>query len=302
MSIKEKQSSLLSKIDIYKDDSINFEINNSLEKILDFILIPTLNLIPSKFNKLVRMSNSSAKDVIDNKTTHKALEILYHKGKNNKKSFKDMIFRRIWFNTNNSKGVRNRLKIVKNEIKKAINTFSHNGDAVNILSIASGSARAVLEAVRDSDIPEDYNVTITFLDKNPEALEYSKKLVQDLGISKKYNLKWINDTVSNFPKYFKNIKPNIIEMVGLLDYFSKEKTQKTLTTIRENLFKDGVFIGANIAPNNEMKFVTNLIGWKMDYKTSNELIDIAKSAGFDIKKTTVLYEPLKVHSVIIAKK
>ncbi len=300
----EKQFLNTQEVGIYKDPSVDFEANNLFEKILDFILIPILNSLPSSFRKFIKKSNKSAKGVIENKTTHKALEILYSNGHDpkRKKSLKETMFQKIWFNTNNSKGVRNRLRIVKNEIQNAIQELSSDNKDINILSIASGSARAVLEAVRDSNISEDYNVSITFLDKNPSALEYSKELVEELGISKKYNLKWVNDTVSNFPKYLKGAKPNIIEMVGLLDYFTNKKTEEVFNLIRENLDNNGIFIAANISPNNEMKFVTNLIGWEMDYKTPDDLINIAINAHFRNENILVYYEPLKVHSVIIIKK
>ncbi len=288
---------------IYSNLLIDFETNSFVKKISDFIFIPILNSLPSGFQKFVKKSNSSAKGVIDNKTTHKALEILYHKGNSNrKKSFKENFFKKIWFNTNNSKGVRNRLKIVKCEITKAIQELSDNEKDINMLSIASGSARAVLEAVRDSNISEKCKVSITFLDKNPVALEYSKGLVRELNISKRYNLNWVNDTASGFVKYFKTTKPNIVEMVGLLDYFTIEKTEQLFKLIRENLDENGIFISANIAPNSEMKFITNLIGWKMNYKTPEDMVKIATNAQFEDKNIAVYYEPLKVHSVVITRK
>ena len=66
------------------------------------------------------------------------------------------------------------------------------------------------------------SVFVTFLDKNPYALEYSKNLAKDLP--KHFNLHWVEDTASSFPKYLDN-KPdlNLVEMVGLLDYFDDEK-------------------------------------------------------------------------------
>lgn len=288
----------------YKEPMVDFEVNSFIEKTVDLILIPVLNSLPASFQKFVKKSHVSAKRVIDNKTTHKALEILYNNGESfgESRTFKERIFHKVWFSTNNSKGVRNRLKIVRNEIRKKIEKLITEKKDIKILSIASGSARAVLEAIHDSNIPKSCNVSVTFLDKNQTALEYSKELCREFEIPSNYELRWVNDTASNFKKYFDKKKPNIIEMVGLLDYFTKEKTKDIFSIIKKNIDDDGMFIAANITDNSERKFITNLIGWDMDYKSPNDLLSIALYANFKPDNIIVYYEPLKVHSVIVIKK
>jgi len=291
------------KIEIYKDSAMEFEVNSLFEAAIDLILIPILNSLPKSLRGFVKKSHKSAKGVVENKTTHKALEILYRKGasKGTNKTLKEKIFHKIWFNTNNSKGVRNRLRIVRNEIRKAAKALIEKGEAVNILSIASGSARAVLEAVKDLDVSNSQKISITFLDKSSEALEYSRELAEKLKLPKNFDINWVNDTASGFPKYFDEKKPNIVEMVGLLDYFKDEKVENIFKIIRENIASGGVFITANISYNSEMKFITNLIGWPMEYRTAEDMLDLALSAGFNKDKITAYYEPLKVHSVIVIK-
>jgi len=288
----------------YTDSEIKFETNNFFEKTIDLILIPILNSLPANFRGFVKKTHRSAEGVLDNVTSHKALEILYSNGQlgMTSKSLVEKIFHKIWFNTNNSKAVRNRLKITKKEIHKAAEYLIKNGEDLNILSIASGSARAVLEAVHTLEIPQGNKVNITFLDKNPEAIKYSKNLVKEFKLSKNFNLNWITDTASNFPKYFKDSKLNIVEMVGLLDYFSDDKVEKIFKMIQANLKNGGTFIAANIDHNNEEKFVTNLVGWSMVYRSAEKLAKLALLAGFENSKTMAYYEPLKIHSVLIIKK
>jgi len=180
-------------MDVYKDSTIKFETNNVFEAAIDWTLIPILNSLPSSLRGVVKKTHKSAEGVIDNATTHKALEILYSNGYFNGagKSLMEKIFHKIWFNTNNSKAVRNRLRIAKKEIYKAADKLIKDGEDLNILSIASGSARAVLEVINMLDVPQGQNVSVTFLDKDPAAIRYSKKLATELKIPVNFNLNWV---------------------------------------------------------------------------------------------------------------
>ena len=284
----------------YEDPShLQYEVGTWWRNATHWIFIKILSLMSfAKF--FIIKSNRAAKHVIDNATTHEALETLYQSGGSHPpKNGLQKIFHHVWFNVDNSKAVRNRLKLVQREIRSAVELLISNNKPVNILSIASGSARSIItvvEHVDDRKLP----ISISFLDKNPKAIEYSRNLSTNL--INKYRLKWFVDTASNFPKYYEFYKPNIIEMVGLLDYFDDQKAESIFRIIYENLEPGGFFITANICDNHERKFVTNVVGWKMIYRDAHELIEIAKKAGFDSKNIKVHYEPLKIHCVLIARK
>jgi len=295
------KSFLESSIIIDDDPALGYETNSFLREVFNFFFIPILNLIPAGFQKTVKRTHQSAECVIENATTHVAIEVLYNHG--NPKDSKNLlhkVFHKIWFTVNNSKAVRNRLKLVERELKKAIKYFIEQDKDINILSIASGSARAIVESACNSS-SIDKEVSITFLDKNPKANEYSKNLAKICPPH--YNLRWITDTASNFPSHYnENEKPNIVEMVGLLDYFDDEKVIKIFSIIYKNLSPGGFLISANIDDNKERKFVTNVVGWKMIYRSGKELANLAIKVGFDPEKVKIIYEPLKIHAVLIAVK
>ena len=96
--------------------------------------------------------------------------------------------------------------------------------------------------------------------------------------------------------------PNIIETVGLMDYFDDENVEKFFFHVYTHLRPGGIFITANIADNSERKFVTNLVGWEMVYRQPEEFYEIAVRAGFRKENIKILLEPLKIHFVMIAKK
>lgn len=283
-------------------EKINYETNSFLKEIFDFFFIPILNNLPPDLKSAVKKTHKSAKEVIENKTSHKALEVLYNKGERKERvNLLEKFFQKIWFSTNNAKAVRNRLKAVEKEIYYFGENIIKEKD-LKIFSIASGSARAVIESIEKLNVPENRKVFVSFLDKNPEAIKYSKEKVLNMNFNKNFIFDWYTDTASNFDKHLEKGNVDIIEMVGLLDYFDDEKIIKIFSKIKKKLNKNGVFITANIDNNKERKFVTNFIDWKMIYRNNKDLRKLAVEAGFDKNKIKIYYEPLKIHAILIAKK
>lgn len=292
------------------DPHQKYEKNSFLKKVINFFLTPILNSLPAYFNVVVRKTSKDADKVIKTATSHHAIEILYNYHPQKIKNGIERFFYYIWFNLNNPKAVRNRLKLVTREVKTAIQTFDRNNKDINILSIASGSARAIVDALLSIETVEhlnlrDNNLHVTFLDKNPHACGYSKYLIEQQHWGGKYFFRWITDTASSFPSHFaKNgwDKPDIVEMVGLLDYFIDEQVEKIFSVIYENMTQNGILITANIADNNERPFVTRVIGWKMIYRSPEQFTRLMVRAGFKPEQIRIIYEPLKIHFVAIAKK
>jgi SAM-dependent methyltransferase len=286
---------------IVNDKSLELETNNFFKRFLNIFFVPILNNLPVSFKKYIKKSSAAAAKVIENATNHDALEILYCKGNISKKKPGVMtkLFQYVWFNLDNSKAVRNRLKIVMKEMHKHLESIASRDKEINIVSLASGSSRAVVEVVQKSNYLRDTKLSITFLDKNPKAIEYSKSLCKDIH---SFELKWINDTVGNFLRSEMHGKYDIVEIVGLFDYFTDEKIEEALRGIYNILQEGGIVITANINHNKEEKFITNVISWPMVYRSAEELASLALKAGFRADFMKVFYEPLKVHSLVVAKK
>ena len=108
--IKKNKNTVIALVD---NDPLQFYETNSFAKnIINIFLVPILNILPSNFNKIIRKTNREADEVIRTVKSHHAIELLYdyhsHKIKNPIQRF----FYYIWFNLNNPKAVRNRLKLV----------------------------------------------------------------------------------------------------------------------------------------------------------------------------------------------
>lgn len=298
------EKTLKEKTKVIKHKHLKLEQNSLVRAFFNLFLIPVLNSLPIKSRGLIKKSNKAVGDIVDNATNHKALEILYHNGyKKDIKKMYEKISNAVWLNTNNSKAVRNRLKIVNHEISSRLKELvASDKEEISIVSIAAGSARAVIEAL-EANVTKDKKISITFIDKSDSALEYSKNLLSTKEFSKlpNYSFKWISDTVNGFLD--KNTeKFDIVEMVGLMDYFEDDRARIIFQKINNNLKQDGVFITANINDNSEKKFVTKAIGWPMIYRSAEHIGRLVHEAGFPHTDIEVYYEPLKIHSIIIARR
>lgn len=284
------------------DNNLHYEVNSLGRKILNLALIPVLNNIPASVRPLLRKTHDSANDIIQHATTHRALEILYgHSSAKTGGNILKKTFKAIWLSTNNSKAVRNRLKLVKRELENKISSLTKANHAIKIVSIASGSSRAIIESIDRIHFEVDPNLSVIFVDKNHDAIVYSKELAKDHKYLAKFE--WVHDTAGNFFRvHAAGRKFNIIEMVGLMDYFDDEKAINIFTQIFNSLEDDGILITANIGDNPERPFVTKAVGWEMVYRSADQFVVLLKKAGFSEDKIKAAYEPQRIHVVVIATK
>jgi len=204
-----------------------------------------------------------------------------------------------WLNIKNAQAVRNRLKLVKKELKQEIQNLSDKKLEIRLLSIAAGSAQGVIEVMADfkqKGIPTE----AIFLDLDPTALEYSKKMAQKLGVADQ--IKFVNKSVKELEEAVEDFKPNIIEMVGFLDYRPREKAINLIGKINQILDSNGVALISNIAPNIERYFLYKVMNWPMIYRSPEQLADVVVKGGFDPQKCEIVYEPLKIHGIAICRK
>ncbi len=291
------------------DTSLDYEYERGLRRLLNIFLIPLFNILPAALRPYITRDRA-ANEVADHRTSHHALEVLYHSGANisTPKDPITRIARNLWFGTNNAKAVRNRLRFVRHSIAEHIaQRIDAGAKTIAILSIASGSARAVIESVvaARAQYPT-VRFRVVLLDKKPDALAYSKRLAQEHGLPEDahVDISWREGTAETAVRSFRDAGDtfDIVEMVGLLDYFTDEKVISVSREIRTILAPHGMFITANVAPNKEQPFVTKFVDWKMIYRDHNAMGDALVAAGFPAEDIDLTYEPLKVHIIARAYK
>lgn len=285
----------------------NLEKHSVLVKIIRIFSVPILNNIPGSFLKrFMRSSSHDAEVVLENVGSARALEVMY--GRYRRSLFSRGFFQGLadyfWHHcVSQPKGVRNRLKIVETNLEKEIINILNNKKEKNIkiLTIGGGSARGIVEVLdKYSQQLNGWDISVINVDKSLKAIELGKELAREAGLYKKF--KWINDLAQNIKFLLNNSSADIIEMVGLLDYFRDEKAKEVFIQINNILKKDGLFMVGNIVMNKEKPFISRL-GWpRMYYRSASGLSKILVSSGFSDKKGKIILEPLKNHIVAIIRK
>jgi len=206
-----------------------------------------------------------------------------------------------WLNIRNAQAVRNRLKIVKKLLTQSILQayIRHGRDRkIRIMSLAAGSAQAVLEVAFELLTKEGIEVEILLIDHDPSAVAEMKERCQVLGLEKHTIIK--RGLVEKFDRHLHGFQPDIIEMCGYMDYFSQESMTTLSRRIKDHLPDDGVFLTCHVHPNHEAYFLQYVVNWWMWYKTLDEFKAILSDSGY----TNVRYETEvhKIHTVAMAKK
>jgi len=238
---------------------------------------------------------SSGRKVKDNVASWHALDIIYNRRFGETKDIRGFV-ERFWGNMLNCKAVRNRLKLAKQELRRAILQFS-NHEEVRLLSLASGSAQGVIEIMAELKVRGIF-VRAILLDIDQTALDYAMELARSHGVDDRVNT--IKASVANVSRVSRNFRPQIIEMLGLLDYIPQDKAIRLVRKICESLEAKGIFLTCNIRHNSECHFIKWVINWPMVYRTPAELAEIVCKAGFS--NFRLVYEPLKIHGLVIAQK
>lgn len=282
------------------DMSNNYERISSFGKILNFLWITIATLLPYKLSHKLLVSSKKAEVIKKYSTQYQALEEMYkHKSKYfsiNPTTQLD----NIWLNQKNPKALRNRLKLFKKIIKIEIDRRENQG-IITILSIGSGSARGIIEVINDFEKSNKYNskLNIILIDRDPQAINYSNSLAKEFGILN--SISYVTKDIVDAYDVVRKENPDIIEMVGILDYYKDDKAIQVLNQLHEMISENSVIITCNINKNLEEKFVSKIVKWRMVYRTPREFYNLLNETKFR-SNIELIYEPLMVHGIVILKK
>ena len=207
-----------------------------------------------------------------------------------------------WIKMLNAQAVRNGLRIIVSELKKAIEAAAESDDEVRILSIASGSAQSLFLAIKALE-NEGFNkkVRLLLLDLDQTALDHSVMLAERFRfpgsriISVTGSTNSVEETIN-----VNGFRPHIVEMAGFLDYRPDKKAMGLMSRIHSLLPPEGSFITCHIHPNIEQHFLRWVLCWPMVYRSKDNFLRLVEaSAGWSVRDTT---EPHGIHTVVVCTK
>jgi hypothetical protein len=209
------------------------------------------------------------------------------------KGFVDGVFTYLWQVIHNVQAVRNRKKIVVSFLKKEKPNM--------IVSLGSGSARAILDSLKY--LPN--GVEILLIDPSTDALDYSKELCEKdeyRGVALCHNFHRHKAFAQNFKKFVpKNFTGKIFfEMAGLLD---NERSFSFFKSLSSFMRSGDVFCVSNIIPNRERPFVEKIVHWpKMYYRQPTELIELLLAGGFKEEEIEIFLDATSIYSIALVRK
>lgn len=232
----------------------------------------------------------------------KALEVVYNmRPKTGIKSLGDKITL-FWNEMLNAQSVRNRLKLAKRLLRIEFEKKLDAEGQLRVLSIASGSARGVLEVFADMK-NEGFDMTKVkgiLVDLDQSAIVFSKNLALELGVSE--SMEYVNESASRIEEISAKFKPNVVEMIGFLEYRPLKRALALLKRIHRLLSTGGVLIVSQIAPNYEMYFMKVVVDWPMIYRKPFEFSQLLIESGFSPLHCRLVYEPLGLHGIAVCGK
>lgn len=241
-----------------------------------------------------------------------ALEYLYTNGEivksgkpefNEVRNIEDEGMARSWFeNFSNGQSIRERGTVTTILVAENIERMSKmKKDKINVVSIAAGSARCVVDALGMTS--KDTQSDLLLIDLDPKALEYSHNYAKHKGLGDRIDLYQGNVLRMKTIMRVLNKKMDVAEAVGIMDYFNDGASNLFLKQVYEMLPEGGSMIASNVLDNPEKEFVHSAIGWPdMFYRDIDGFSKLFTSVGFKPENCKVHLLPSKVYCVIEARK
>lgn len=236
--------------------------------------------------------SKSCRQIKEGAASWRALDIIYNFQFGCENKLSDF-----WLGIMNAQAVRNRLKLVKRELKDAIKEISKNSEQIRLLSLACGSAQAVIEVMAEL---KELDIRATLVDLDLTAIAYATRLAEKYEVKDK--IVFVVGSISNLERSANGTRPHIIEMVGFLDYRSKDKAVHLVHRISNILVPGGIFLTANMCPNPEQHFLKWVINWSIIYRKPRELAEIITEGGFPTEGCRIVCEPYGLHAVAICRR
>lgn len=156
-----------------------------------------------------------------------------------------------------------------------------------ILNVASGPARDVFDYLGFEGVPE-YHFTCLELDY--QAIGYAKDLLEP-RIGARMNESTVDFIRGNALRYSTHKRFELIWSGGLFDYFNDRLFTGCLKRLGRLLSETGEIIIGNFGDSNESQGYMELIGeWILVHRTPEDLIRLAKAAGFSEDQITISSE------------
>lgn len=206
-----------------------------------------------------------------------------------------------WLGMRNAQAVRNRKKLVTSLLVHHLSSLVEEGK-VRILSLASGSAQSIVEALAILK-KQGIMAEAVLVDIDPNALNHSRELAEKYGVQEQVTLVKLDirdllrleRSLSSYGKF------HVVEVVGWLEYDKDKRIRSLLHSVRSLLVQDGILVTSTINDNPERWFLHWVIDWEMIYRSKEVLAELLLSAEFPGERYEIVTEPQGIFHVAVCR-
>jgi hypothetical protein len=208
----------------------------------------------------------------------------------------------------NTRGVRNRFRIVKDLLKSEIKKRIDNGqDNVRILSLASGTGQAEIEAIAEliaEGAIDKTDIKVILIDMQRWPLQKAKRLARESGVTEMVRCERKilrfpqadQDPQANITDTLCEFAPDVVATIGIQDYQNDVEFRLFIHAIHDGLADGDTLLTCNIAPNPEDHVLPTLLDWDIIYRSFAKLAGLAQESEFACAEFYV--EPMEVYGIL----
>lgn len=182
-----------------------------------------------------------------------------------------------------SHAVRNRAhyfcNLTENLVKK------NPSQKIEVANIASGPGRDMLYFFQKNSAAL---INFDCIEQDPNAINYARELNAK-------HLEKINFIVKNVLRFKSQKKYDLIWSAGLFDYFDDERFVFMLKKLRSMISENGEIVIGNFSTKNPDRAYMELFEWHLHHRSPQNLLALAKAAGYEEDELNVKMERLGVN-------
>ena len=180
-------------------------------------------------------------------------------------------------------GIRVRKIHMERFLNKAINSIYKEKGEINILDIATGAGRYVLDTVKEH---KSYPISAELRDFEEKNLEEGRMLAKEMGLT---NIKFVQgdafdkELLCNLSK-----RPNIVIVSGLYELFGdNDMIMRSLLGVAKSITTGGILLYTNQPWHPQLELIARVLvdrdgkPWVMRRRTQEEMDELVRLAGFE---------------------
>lgn len=198
--------------------------------------------------------------------------------------------------------VRNRLRLTYTYLLESLQQRWDDGQqSIRVLSLASGSAQAVIEAVQHFLVQHpEADIKVRLVDLSGTSLNRANFLAQNRGLGT--YVETVQENLRTYLETEPRSRWDIVEMVGFLDYRRADSIHFLVSQVYKILRANGVFIAAQIAPSPWSFLVRWTINWPHLIRRSTEDYREILIRAWGEQGIEIVPEAHRIHTISVCQK